>query len=135
LLTFGGIGTDFSATKDEDWEEVRLKKELADLEKRIANAEEAADKRRNRDRHGASGASQVALVKRELEQMLDYKRRELRSLDEGSGSVEAGKGLKSVRDDLDMVKEQVDALEQHLRRREEVLEEVLREVEEEKSRR
>jgi prefoldin subunit 5 len=135
LLTFGGIGTDFSATKDEDWEEVRLKKELADLEKRIANAEEAADKRRNRDRHGASGASQVALVKRELEQMLDYKRRELRSLDEGSGNVEAGKGLKSVRDDLDMVKEQVDALEQHLRRREEVLEEVLREVEEEKSRR
>jgi len=65
--------------------------------------------------------------------MLEYKRNELRALDEGSGSVETGKSLKAVRDDLDMVKEQVDALEQHLRRREEVLQEALREVEEEKS--
>lgn len=125
-------GTDFSSTKDEDWEEVRLKRELADLEKQIADAEISAEKRRNRDRHGASGASQIALVKRELEQMLEYKRNELRALDEGSGSVEVGKSFKAVRDDLDIIREQVDALEQHLRRREEVLQKVLREVEEEK---
>jgi septal ring factor EnvC (AmiA/AmiB activator) len=127
------IGTDFGATKDEDWEEVRLKRELADLEKQIADAEESAEKRRNRDRHGAAGASKIALVKRELEQMLDYKRKELRSLEEGSGSIETGKSLKAVRDDLDMIKEQVDALEQHLRRREEVLRNVLNEVEAEKA--
>ncbi|KAI5814257.1 actin cytoskeleton-regulatory complex protein END3-domain-containing protein [Pyronema omphalodes] len=132
--TYKHSGTDFSSTKDEDWEEVRLKRELADLEKQIADAEAAAEKRRNRDRHGASGASTIALVKRELEQMLDYKRRELRNLDEGTG-LEAGKSLKSVRDDLDMVKEQVDALEGHLRRREAVLQQVLAEIEDEKARR
>lgn len=112
---------------------MRLKRELAELEKQINDSEASAEKRRNRDRHGASGASQIALVKRELEQMLDYKRRELRSLEEGSGSIEAGKSLKAVRDDLDMVKEQVDGLEQHLRRREAVLREVLDEAAQEKA--
>ena len=111
-----------------------MKRELADLEKKIADAETSAEKRRNSDRHGATGASQVALVKRELEQMLEYKRRELRSLEEGSGSVVTGKSLKTVREDLDMVKEQVDALEGHLHRREEVLQDVLRQVQEEKGR-
>lgn len=127
-----GAGTDFGATKDEDWEEVRLKRQLADLEKQIADAEAAAEKRRNRDRHGAAGASGVALVKRELEQMLDYKRRELRGLEEGGPSIEQGKSLKSVRDDLDMIKDQVGALEQHLSRREEVLRGLLDEVEAER---
>ena len=109
-----------------------MKRELADLEKQISESEASADRRRNRDRHGAAGASQIALVKRELEQMLDYKRRDLRNLEEGSGGVEDGKSLKSVREDLEMVKEQVDALEQHLRRREDVLREVLEEVAQEK---
>ena len=125
-------GTDFAATKDEDWEEVRLKKQLAELEAKIKAAEENAEQRRNGDRDGRSTA---ALVKRELELMLDYKRKELRDLDEEGGALESGKSLKTVKDDLDMVKEQVAALEGHLRNREGVLEGLLREIEEEKMRR
>lgn len=125
-------GTDFAGTKDEDWEEVRLKKQLAELETKIKQAEEMAEKRRRGD---GAGRSTAALVKRELEMMLDYKRKELRDLEEGGGATESGKSVKAVRDDLDMVKEQVTALEGHLRNREEVLEGLQREIEEEKLRR
>lgn len=137
--TYKHSGTDFGATKDEDWEEVRLKRELADLEKKISDAESASEKRRNRDRHGASGSSKIALVRRELEQMLEYKRRQLRELDDaesgGSGNrtSEAVKSLKSARDDLEVMKEQVDALEQHLKRRQSALGDLLQEIEEEKA--
>lgn len=127
-------GTDFSSTKDKDWEEVRLKRELTDLEAKIAEAEKAADKRRNRDKYG-SGGSTAPLVKRELEQMLEYKRRALRDLEEGSSQSKGGTTLKSVRNDLDMVREQVDGLEQYLKGREEILQGLYREIEEEKGRR
>lgn len=107
---------------------------MADLETKLAEAEAAADKRRNRDKYGSSG-SKAALVKRELEQMLDYKRRVLRDLEEGGSQSKGGASLKSVRDDLDMVRQQVDALEQHLRGREEVLQDLYQEIEDEKNRR
>lgn len=127
-------GTDFSTTKDKDWEEVRLKRELADLEAKIAEAETAADKRRNRDKYG-SGGSTAPLVKRELEQMLEYKRRTLRDLEEGNSQSKGGTSLKSVRDDLDMVREQVDGLEQYLKGREAALQGLYLEIAEEKGRR
>ena len=109
-----------------------MKKQLAELETKMKQAEEMAEKRRRGD---PGNRSTQALVKRELELMLEYKRKELRELEEGGGATENGKSLKAVRDDLDMVKEQVAALEGHLRSREEVLEGLLREVEEEKLRR
>lgn len=127
-------GTDFSSTKDKDWEEVRLKRELTDLEAKISEAETAAEKRRNRDKYG-SGGSTAPLVKRELEQMLEYKRRTLRDLEEGKSQSKGGTSLKSVRDDLDMVREQVDTLEQYLKEREAVLQGLYQEVGEEKGRR
>lgn len=119
-------GTDFAASKDADWEEVRLKRQLADLEAKIQAAEKSSNEKSER---------KTALVKRELEMMLDYKRRELRDLDEGGNAVEGGKSIKAVRDDLEMVRQQVDALEQHLRSREAVLKGLLAEVEQERSRR
>ncbi|KAL7266731.1 endocytosis defective-related protein [Rhizina undulata] len=131
---YNHTGTDFSASKDQDWEEVRLKRQLADLESKIAETEAAAERRRNRGKYGAGG-SKAALVKREVEQMLEYKRRELRELDEVGGNSKAGANLNSVREDLEMVKEQVEALDGHLRKREEVLQDLMREVEEEKTRR
>lgn len=74
-------------------------------------------------------------MKRELEQMLDYKRRTLRDLEDGGGSAKGGADLKSVREDLEMVRMQVDAVEQHLREREGILQGVLDEIEEEKGKR
>ncbi|KIN08468.1 hypothetical protein OIDMADRAFT_37628 [Oidiodendron maius Zn] len=122
-------GTDFSSTKaTEDWEEVRLKKQLAELEAKIEKVEAASA-----NRHGGRRDTKPALVKRELEQLLDYKRRELRDLESGEGKSKIGAGLKGVSDEIATVKEQVDGLEAHLRSREQVLEDLRHEIENEKA--
>lgn len=125
-------GTDFSSTRtDDEWEEVRLRKQLKELEEKMAKVEEGA--KRRRERGGRREDSRPALVKRELEQLLDWKRRELRDLETGEGRAKVGQGLKGVADDIAMVKEQVDGLEAHLRKREQVLEGLRRQIEEEKA--
>jgi hypothetical protein len=122
-------GTDFSTTKTtEDWEEVRLKKQLSELEAKIEKVEAASA-----SRHGGRRDTKPALVKRELEQLLDYKRRELRDLETGEGKSKVGASLKGVSDEIEIVKEQVDGLETHLRSREQVLAELRQEIENEKS--
>ncbi|KAK5175818.1 endocytosis defective- protein [Saxophila tyrrhenica] len=124
-------GTDFSTTpRDGEWEEVRLKKQLKELEEKMAKVEEAAQSRR--DRGGRREDSRPALVKRELEQLLDYKRRELRDLERGEGKAKEGQSLKGVADEIAMVKEQVDGLQEHLRKREEVLQGLWDQIEAEK---
>ena len=58
-------GTDFSTTKTtEDWEEVRLKKQLSELEAKIEKVEAASA-----NRSGGRRDTKPALVKRELEQL------------------------------------------------------------------
>jgi tetrahydromethanopterin S-methyltransferase subunit G len=122
-------GTDFSTTKtSEDWEEVRLKKQLAELEAKVEKVEAASA-----NRHGGRRDTKPALVKRELEQLLDYKRRELRDMESGEGKSKVGASLKGVSDEIETVKEQVDGLEAHLRSREQVLAELRQEIENEKS--
>jgi len=127
---FKSSGTDFSQSHktDAEWEEVRLKKQLAELEERMAKVEEAANRRA-----GGKRESKPALVKRELEQLLDYKRKELRDLEQGTGKARAGSTLKSVSEDLQTVREQVEGLETHLRSRQQVLEQLRREIEDEKT--
>ena len=132
---FKAAGTDFSTAKgDAEWEEVRLKKQLQDLEDRIARVEADGDARR---RGGAKRDSRPALVKRELEQLLDYKRKQLRELEEGSAADKSGGGggLRGVADDLQTVREQVDGLEAHLASRTQVLDQLRREIEDEKANR
>lgn len=125
-------GTDFSGTpQDAEWEEVRLKKQLREIEEKMAKVEEAA--KRRRDRGGRREDSRPALVKRELEQLLDYKRRELRELESGEGNKGQGASLKGVADEISVVKEQVDGLQDHLRRREEVLQGLKEQIEAEKA--
>ncbi|GFP53310.1 hypothetical protein ACSS6W_000814 [Trichoderma asperelloides] len=124
---FKTAGTDFSTEKTEDWEEVRLKRQLQDLEEKMRKVEEIAERRT-----GGKRDSKPALVKRELDQLLDYKRRELRDLEEGKGKSAVGGNLKSISDDLETVREQVDGLEAHLRSREQILEQLQREIEDEK---
>jgi actin cytoskeleton-regulatory complex protein END3 len=126
---FKTAGTDFTSGKtDAEWDEVRLKKQLADLEDKMAKVEADANSRR-----GGKRESKPALVKRELEQLLDYKRKELRDLEEGKGKSRSGATLKGVADDLQTVREQVEGLEGHLRSREQVLEQLRREIEDEKA--
>jgi hypothetical protein len=84
-------------------------------------------------RKGGKRDSKPALVKRELEQLLDYKRKQLRDLEEGSGGAKTGGSLKSVGEDLQTVREQVEGLEGHLRSRQEVLEQLRRDIEDEKA--
>ena len=132
-------GTDFSsAVIPDDWEAVRLKQQLQDLTDKIETIESSAASRksgRNRNGRRREDYSKPALVKRELEQLLDYKRKELRELESGEGKVKDGAGLKGIEDEIEGVKELVKGLETHWRTREEVLEGLRREVEEEKRRR
>ncbi|CAN8102582.1 unnamed protein product [Discula destructiva] len=125
---FKSSGTDFSTEKTEDWEEVRLKRQLAELEAKVEKIESAAEIRSTGKRE-----SKPALVKRELEQLLDYKRKQLRDLEEGNGQAAGGGGVKGIQDDLQTVKEQVEGLETHLRSRQQVLEQLRREIEDEKA--
>lgn len=124
---FKTAGTDFSTEKTEDWEEVRLKRQLADLEAKIQKVEDMAEQRK-----GGKRDSKPALVRRELDQLLDYKRRELRELEEGTGKSAVGSSLKSVSDDLSTVKEQVEGLEAHLSSRQKILDDLRRQIDAEK---
>jgi actin cytoskeleton-regulatory complex protein END3 len=125
---FKSSGTDFATAKTDDWEEVRLKKQLADLESRIEKVEANAARK-----SGGKRDTKPALVKRELEQLLDYKRRELRDLETGEGKSKVGGQLKTVAEDLQTVREQVEGLEAHLRSRQQALEQLRREIEAEKA--
>jgi len=126
---FKTAGTDFSTEKTEDWEEVRLRRQLQDLEEKIQKVEADVERKK-----GGKRDSKPALVKRELEQLLDYKRKQLRDLEEGNNKgAGGGSNLKSISDDLQTIREQVDGLESHLRSRQSVLEQLRREIEDEKA--
>jgi hypothetical protein len=129
---FKTAGTDFSTSKsDAEWEEVRLKKQLQELEEKMARVESDVERRK-----GGKRDSKPALVKRELDQLLEYKRKQLRELEEGGssgGGGGSGGGLKGIQEDLQTVREQVDGLEAHLRSREAILDQLRREIDDEKS--
>lgn len=109
-------GTDFSSTKDTDWEEVRLKRELADLESKIAQAEAENERKKNERASVLQGSSsnssnKTLLVRKELEQLLEYKKKQL--IEESK----SGSDLSSVSDDIDTVESQVQILEQYLKQK------------------
>jgi polyhydroxyalkanoate synthesis regulator phasin len=60
--------------------------------------------------------------------MLDFKRRELRRLKDGE-DIERGGNLESLRGEVQSFKEQVDALENHLERRQDELRNLQRSIE------
>lgn len=122
-------GTDFSTTATTpDWEEVRLKKQLADLESKMAKIEKAAEERKKRQ-GGRRGESKPVLVRRELEMMLEFKTRELRELQAGEGKVKERSNLRAIEAEIGLVKEQIEGLAAHLKSREEVLEGLKMEIE------
>jgi actin cytoskeleton-regulatory complex protein END3 len=96
------------------------------LNEKIEAAE--AEARSRRLGRGKNASSKSALVKRELEQMLDFKRRELRRLKDGE-DVERGGNLDRIRNEVQSFKEQVDSLEAHLSKRQEELRNLQRSIE------
>lgn len=148
----GGVsnGSADTAATDGEWESVRLRRQLVDLESQIARVEASSSSRgggggptsaprggRREDR------SKPALVKRELENLLDYKRGEMRELEGaggddasggsgGGGRVRAGEAIKGLEAEIGEVRVLVEGLERHMRGREEVLETLRREIEAEK---
>lgn len=100
--------------KDGDWETIRLKRELADLEAQIASAERTS-------KSAPDTNSGNLLVRGELEQLLNFKNAELSRLDQASGHSNSAGGLKDIQADIELFKEQVDSLSEYLKERQTVL--------------
>lgn len=127
--------TDFSSTPTtEDWEVVRLKNQLKEIEEKMKRIEESKDGRLG---GGSAGGgltkSKPGLVKRELEQMLDHKRRELRNLDDGRGAGGDTGNTNRIQEDIQSIRDQVTNLEAHLRSRKDHLAEIRRKIQEEQA--
>lgn len=126
-------GTDFSSTKDTDWEEVRLKRQLADLEDLIQKAESASERRKR----GLEdyNSSKTGLIKRELEQLLAYKEKQLIALRNGSLKKGLGladdsesKAIKEAKEEVELLSSQVESLKQHYANRLKELEDLRNQV-------
>ena len=130
-------GTNFNdVVEDEDLEKVRLLRELHELEAQHESAIAAAERRRKERSEGGGpkqpGKANWTLVKREAQQMLEYKQRQYVEMN-SEGAAKQGGDLKRLREDLALVGEQVEGLEAHLRKREAELENSQREIETEKA--
>ena len=67
-------------------------------------------------------------MKRQLEQMLDFKRRELRRLKDGE-DIERSRNLERIHMEIKSFKEQVDTLEGYLAKRQEEMRSLQRQIE------
>lgn len=130
-------GTDFSSvTEDEELEKVRLLRELHELESQHDSALANADRRRKQKQENGGprqpGKTNWTLVKREAQQMLEFKQRQYVNLNSEGGN-KTGNDLNRLRDDLGLVRDQVEGLETHLRKRQNDLDNLRREIEQEKT--
>lgn len=116
-------GTDFSATKDTDWEEVRLKRELEDLNKTIEDIERRQSQRG--DARNAGGST--ALVRRELQLLLEYKEKQVSDSRSGRNAGNDG-DLRRTQEEIELIAEQVDSLKEHLRSRQRQLDDLKAEI-------
>jgi hypothetical protein len=118
-------GTDFSSTKDTDWEEVRLKRQLADLEKQVTEAERVSEQRKKGTLD--YGSSRSTLIRRELEQLLDYKEKQLERLRSGKSDDKAV-DLSQSSEEVELIAQNVTTLQEHRKKKEEELAELKRQL-------
>ncbi|KAK6455753.1 actin cytoskeleton-regulatory complex protein END3-domain-containing protein [Scheffersomyces xylosifermentans] len=102
--TIRDTGTDFSSTQGTDWEEVRLRRELTDLENLLEKVQNGSKQSSNND-SDISG-----MLKYEFEQLLKFKQDKLSS----AKSSNKSKDLKEVKSDIDDIRSQVTTLEEYL---------------------
>ncbi|QRG36776.1 actin cytoskeleton-regulatory complex protein END3 [Candidozyma auris] len=101
-------GTDFSATEGTDWEEVRLRRELANLEDLL---EKAKQESKSGGKSSDNNTSDSALLKHEFEQLLKYKQNKLNAAQSVPNS---DKDLTDVKNDIELIGSQVQVLEEFL---------------------
>lgn len=106
-------GTDFSATEGTDWEEVRLKKELAHLEELLAKTH----------KESAASGLQLATEKHEFEQFLKYKQLQLQQ-----AQAQPHTDMAAVRGDVDLIESQLKMLEGYLAERQKELGQLQQEI-------
>lgn len=105
-------------------------RELRELESQHEAALATTERRRQARTDGTAarkGGTNWTLVKREAQQLLEWKQKVLVQLENAKGGG-AGRDSQGLRRDLDEVKEQVEGLESHLRRREAELDSVRRDI-------
>lgn len=112
-------GTDFTETKGTDWEEVKLRRELEDLENLLQKAEA--------EKNGKTKNSTLDLTKYEYEQLLKYKEEQVKQLSSQSGG---GSSLNSVISNIDSIQMQVNQLELFLQSKKDELTQLNRQIEE-----
>lgn len=107
---------------------MRLKRQLAELEKKVADAEATAAKRR--EQHTAN--SSIARTKKDLNELLEFKRKELREMDALRNAGNNAQEANAIKEELDTLKGQVQGLQDHLAQRERVLEDLKEQIENER---
>lgn len=100
-------GTDFTVTEGTDWEEVRLRRELEDLEKLL-------DKTTQELKNTTKQLDELALLRHEFEQLLKYKQDALAAL----RLAPSDKDFADVKNDVALIESQVQALQEFLAEKE-----------------
>lgn len=109
-------GTDFSATEGTDWEEVRLRRELNDLDQLLNKTKQESN---------AETSTEATITKHELELLLNYKEEKLSKL---KGVPNNDKDLTDVKNDIDLIENQVGTLQEFLNTKEGELEKLKNEI-------
>ncbi|CAI5758484.1 unnamed protein product [Candida verbasci] len=109
-------GTDFSATEGTDWEEVRLRRELQDLETLL-------EKVQNNSKSSEKESTNNDLITYEFEQLLKYKTEKL-----NEPKSQRPTNLSNVKSDIDDIQNQVNTLEEFLSTRNQELSKLNKEI-------
>ena len=96
-------GTDFSVTQGTDWEVVRLQRELANIDSELSSVQQQKSMSQNNQEN------RMRLIKQQLEQFLQYQTKI-----NGPNSSSQNIDIRSLRDDINNIEQQVQMLEQYL---------------------